>query len=158
MTRFAEITFDCLPLRSVGRFDIPLDASPKYRARCERIKAAIETHGLHNSFYLYNASCAFHLTNSEEVGMLQFRFDGTVLTDETDQKTVQAYLDVELVRETCDWLTEPIVRWFGETVRRSVMVEFDRYIAVGDLQQTIERLKKLQAESESRGGYVGMYL
>jgi hypothetical protein len=158
MTRYAEITFDCLPLRSVGRLDIPLDASPKFRARCERIKAAIETHGSHNSFYLYNAGCTYHLTNSEEVGMLQFRFDGTVLTDETDQKTVQAYLDVELVRETCDWLTEPIVRWFTETVPRSVMVEFDRYIAVGDLHQTIERLKKLQAETESRGGYVGMYL
>jgi hypothetical protein len=158
MTRYAEITFDCLPLRSVGRLDIPLDASPKFRARCERIKAAIETHGSHNSFYLYNAGCTYHLTNSEEVGMLQFRFDGTVLTDETDQKTVQAYLDVELVRETCDWLTEPIVRWFTETVPRSVMVEFDRYIAVGDLQQTIERLKKLQAETESCGGYVGMYL
>jgi hypothetical protein len=65
---------------------------------------------------------------------------------------------VELVRETCDWLTEPIVRWFAETVPRSVMVEFDRYIAVGDLQQTLERVKKLQAETESRGGYVGMYL
>jgi hypothetical protein len=158
MMRYAEITFDCLPLRSVGRLDIPLDASPKFRARCERIKAAIDTHGSHNSFYLYNAGCTYHLTNSDEVGMLQFRFDGTLLTDETDQKTVQAYLDVELVRETCDWLTEPIVRWFIETVPRSVMVEFDRYIAVGDLQQTLERAKKLQAETESRGGYVGMYL
>ena len=107
---------------------------------------------------MYNAGCTYHLTNSEEVGMLQFRFDGTVLTDETDQRSVQAYLDVQLVRETCDWLTEPIVRWFIETVPRSVMVEFDRYIAVGDLQQTIERHKKLQAETESRGGYVGMYL
>jgi hypothetical protein len=29
--RYVEIVFDCLPLRSVGRLDIPIDASPKYR-------------------------------------------------------------------------------------------------------------------------------
>ncbi len=50
-----EIAFDCLPLRSVGRLDIPLDASPDFRSRCERIKAAMEKHGTHNSYYLYNA-------------------------------------------------------------------------------------------------------
>ncbi len=32
MNRWVEITFDCLPLRTITRFDIPLDASPKYRA------------------------------------------------------------------------------------------------------------------------------
>ena len=36
-----EITFDCLPLRSVGRLDIPIDASPKYRERCLAIKRSI---------------------------------------------------------------------------------------------------------------------
>lgn len=158
MTRYVEIQFDCLPLRSVGRLDIPIDASPKFRARCERIKAAIERHGSHNSFYLYNATCTYHLTNDESLGMVGFGFDGTVLTDEADRKTVEAYLDVELVRETCDWLTEPIVRWFAETVPKSVVVEFDRYIAVGDLDQTIQRVEKLQADMESRGGFVGMYL
>ena len=29
MDRWVEISFDCLPLRSVGRLDIPMDASPK---------------------------------------------------------------------------------------------------------------------------------
>src|SRR5438067_2031503 len=96
MTRYVDITFDCLPLRSVGRFDIPIDASPKFRARCERIKAAMEQHGSYNSFYLYNASCTFHLTNDEDLGMLQYRFEGTVLTDETDQKAVHADLNTEL--------------------------------------------------------------
>jgi hypothetical protein len=158
MTRYVDITFDCLPLRSVGRFDIPMDASPKFRARCQRIKEAMERHGSFNSFYLYNATCEFHLTNREDLGSLQFRFEGTVLTDEADQRTVQADLHVELDRETCEWLTEPIVTWFRETVPRAVMVEFDRYIAVGDLKQTIERVEKIQAESDQHGGFVGMYL
>lgn len=158
MNRYIDIEFDCLPLRSVGRFDIPLDASPKFRARCERILAALETHGSHNTYYLYNATCTYHLTNREEIGMLQFEFDGTVLTDSSDQATKDAVLDVRLDRETCDWMTEPIVAWFRETVRHSVMVEFDRYIAVGDLKQTIARVERMQAESDEHGGFLGMYL
>jgi hypothetical protein len=67
-------------------------------------------------------------------------------------------LEVELKRETCDWLTEPIVDWFKETVPRAVVVEFDRFIAAGDRDQTIKRIARLQAESDSRGGFVGMYL
>src|SRR5262249_6595021 len=63
LQRYVEITFDCLPLRSISRMDIPIDASPRYRQRCENIKAAIEHHGSHNSYYLYNAQCVFHLTN-----------------------------------------------------------------------------------------------
>ena len=43
MNRYVEISFDCLPLRSVGRLDIPMDASPKYRERCERINAPLKT-------------------------------------------------------------------------------------------------------------------
>jgi hypothetical protein len=158
MIRYVEIAFDCLPLRSVTRFDIPLDASPKFRARCERIKAALERHGSHNTYYLYNASCTYRLTNSESLGMLEFSFEGTVLTGENDQNTVEASLEVSLEHETCEWLTEPIVGWFRETVRRSVMVEFDRYIAVGDLEQTLARLKRLETESDEQGGFLGMFL
>ena len=40
MNRWVEIAFDCLPLRSVGRLDIPIDASPKYRERCEQMRRA----------------------------------------------------------------------------------------------------------------------
>lgn len=158
MNRYVDITFVCLPLRSVGRLDIPIDASPKYRAHCERVLAALAAHGSHNTYYLYNATCHFHLTNREDLGSLEFRFDGTVLTDEQDQKTVRCDLRVELVRETCDWLTEPIVTWFRETVPRAVAVEFDRYVAAGDLAQTLERISRLQAASDGRGGFVGMYL
>ena len=49
MDRFVEIVFDCLPLRSLGRVDIPLDASPKFRAKCERIKDALGKHGTMNT-------------------------------------------------------------------------------------------------------------
>lgn len=157
MSRYVEIAFDCLPLRSVMRMDIPIDASPKYRAHCERVKNAIERHGTHNSYYLYNAECRFHLTNGEE-GMLQFSFYGTLVTDDSDQKTKACFLNVQLLKETCDWLTEPIVSWFTETVPRAVGVEFNRYIEAGDLQQTMERIAKLQAEMESQGGYMGMFL
>lgn len=158
MHRWVEIAFDCLPLRSIGRLDVPIDASPKYRARCERVLKAIETHGSHNTYYLYNAHCTFHLSNRAELGTLEFRFEGTALTDAGDQVTERCHLEVELARETCDWLTEPIVQWFIETVPRSVAVEFDRYIAAGDLEQTLRRIERLQAETEGRGGFVGMYL
>jgi hypothetical protein len=43
------ITFDCTPLRSVPRLDIPLDASPVYRARLERMQQAVGRHGLRNT-------------------------------------------------------------------------------------------------------------
>jgi hypothetical protein len=50
------------------------------------------------------------------------------------------------------------VAWFQETVQRAVMVEFDRYIAAGDLQKTIQRIAKLQETMDARGGFVGMGL
>jgi len=158
MDRWVEIAFDCLPLRTVGRFDIPIDASPKFRKRCEQVKHAIEKHGSFNTYYLSNATCKYHLTNREEVGMLEFRFTGTVITDATDLKTERADLDVELVRETCDWLTAPVVEWFQQSVQHSVRVEFDRYIEAGDLDKAKERLAQLQAQADQSGGYLGMYL
>lgn len=158
MHQHCEISFDCLPLRSVTRLDIPIDASPKYRAHCERVKHALQTHGSFNSYYLYNARCVFRLTNSDEVGMLEFSFEGTVLTDPDDGQTHSADLTTVLKRETCDWLTEPVVAWFHDTVVRAVTVEFDRYIAAGDLKRTLERIAALQNQSDQAGGYVGMYL
>ena len=159
MSQSVYISFDCLPLRMVGRLDVPIDASPRHRALCERIVKAIATHGSFNTYYLYNARCVFQLTNSDEVGMLQFMFEGTALTDPEDRHTVRCNLDVELTRETCDWLAEPVVQWFTtETVPRAVAVEFDRYIAAGDLAQAIKRIEQIQAQVEQSGGFVGMYL
>jgi hypothetical protein len=158
MSRWVEIAFDCLPLRSVGRLDIPIDASPKYRALCQRIMRAIEKHGSHNTYFLYGASCIFHLTNRPDFGTLEFHFTGTVITDGSDLRAQSADLEVELVRETCDWLTAPVVEWFEQTVPYAVCAEFDRYIEAGDLARTKERAARLQAEIEKSGGHVGMYL
>lgn len=158
MDRCVEITFDCLPLRSISRLDIPIDASPAFRRRCEKIKAAMEKHGAHNSYYLHNARCAFQLTNSPETGRIDFRFEGTLLTGDADEKSESCELEVELIQETCDWLTEPVVKWFHESVERAVMVEFDRYIKAGDLEKTKDRMQRIQAESDSVSGYLGMYL
>lgn len=155
LTRWVDITFDCLPLRSIPRFDIPLDAPAEYEAKVQRVRRAVEKHGAHNTYYLHNARCVFHLTNDQNLGMLEFRFEGTLLTDPEDQKTLGGDLHVELHRETCDWLTEPIVRWFSETISRAIRVEFDRYIAAGDLLKTIERMERIRQESDALGGFLG---
>ncbi|MCA9247925.1 MAG: hypothetical protein KDA42_12440 [Planctomycetales bacterium] len=153
-----QISFECIPLRTVGRFDIPLDASPAFQQRCERIKQAIETHGQHNSYFLHDGSCEFRLTNHDTLGLLRFAFAGTVLTDTADLKTRQVDLEIALVGESCDWLTRDVATWFEETVRRAVACEFDHYIAAGDLTKTKERIAALQRESEAAGGFLGMDL
>jgi hypothetical protein len=158
MNRWVEISFNCLPLRSVGRLDIPIDASPKYRERCERIKGAIDKHGSHNTYYLYNAKCTYRFTNDDDNGMVQFRFEGTVLTDAEDVRCERCDLEVELKRETCSWLTEPIVKWLTETVQHSVMVEFNRYIDAGDLEKAKQQVEQIRAASDESGGFLGMYL
>lgn len=156
--RWVEIEFDCLPLRTVQRVDVPMDASPKYQQFVMRVKEAIETHGVLNTYYLHNATCIFHLTNHPSRGMVEYRFEGTVLTDQSDSETRNCHLEIELVREDCDWLTETVVRWLCETVREAVSVEFNRYIAAGDLSKAEQRIKEIQAESDAADGYMGMYL
>lgn len=158
MTRWVEITFDCVPLRSIVRWDVPLDASAAYRELCQRVKSAAAKHGAHNTYYLHNARCVFHLTNRPERGMIEFRFEGVVITDSTDCQTVGCDLDVCLLRETCDWLTAPAVDWLHETVRRAVQTEFDRYIETGDLDKTRRRIEQLERASDQGGGFLGMYL
>ena len=158
MDRWVEIEFDCLPLRSITRFDAPIDASPKYEQFCSRVKAAVDKHGSHNTFYLHNARCVYHLLNHASRGSLEFSFEGTVLTDQADVKTKNCDLKVELVAETVDWLTETVVKWFAESVSRSVAVEFDRYIEAGDLEAAKKRIEKIQQASDDADGFVGMYL
>ncbi len=156
--RWVDIEFDCLPLRSVTRLDIPLDASPVYEQFVLRVKAAIEKHGAHNAYYLSSASCTFHLTNDPNAGTVRYAIEGTVLTDVGDLTTRAVDLSVRLDRETCPWLTEPIVDFLAESVRQAVIVEFNRYIEAGDLRRTQERVEKIQSESDASGGFVGMYL
>ena len=158
MSESVFITFDCLPLRSIGRLDIPLDASPEYRASCERLKAAFEKHGPLNSYYLLNASCVFHLANSEIDGMLRFEFEGTVRTDPGDAKAVDADLGVVLGSHTCGDLPDAVAVWFRRQVARAVLIEFDRYIAAGDLSAAVQASEERRRQSETDAGFVGMYL
>lgn len=158
MGKWVEIEFDCLPLRSITRWDVPLDASPEYEQLMRALQQSAEKHGLHNTYFLHNAHCTYHLTNQPDTGMLDFRFQGIVLTDVDDRRTRGCDLEVELVRETCAWLTEPVVQWFSETVARAVEIEFDRYIDAGDLERTQQRIEQLQAQSDDHDGFLGMFL
>jgi len=158
MSQCVEIAFDCIPLRSINRFDAPGDAAPAQRALWGRIRQAAEKHGFHNTYYLCNARCVFRLTSHPEIGMIEFGFEGTVLTDAEDRQTRQCDLTVELRREVCPWLTTAAVQWLADTVSEAVKVEFDRYIAAGDLEKTIARMARIQAESDARGGFLGMDL
>jgi hypothetical protein len=156
--RWVQIDFDCLPLRAAMGMKIPDEASPKLVQKLERIQAAVVQHGAMNSYYLHNAQCCYFLTNDPTLGMLQFEFEGVVLTDQQDLKARSCDLQVNLVRDTCSWINQAIVNWLAETVQRSVLVEFDRYIQAGDLNQTLARLEAMQKANEQSGGFVGMYL
>lgn len=158
MQRWVDIEFDCLPLRTVSRVDVPIDASPKLEAKMLRIKAAIEKHGTLNSYFLHNACCKFHFTNDPMLGTVEFEFDGVVLTDNTDLRARSVDLHVVLTKETCPWIHQAIVDWLAESVQRSVLVEFDRYIQAGDLARTVQRVEQIQQASDEAGGFVGMYL
>ncbi len=156
--QWVQIEFECLPLRSVSRFDIPLDASPKYEAFVLRVKTAMAKHGSHNTYYLHRGRCVYHLTNDPAVGEVAFDFEGTALTNVKDSQTRSVDLVVELAAETCGWLNEPVVGFLSESVKHSVLVEFDRYIAAGDLEKTRRRMAEAEKRSEAAGGFVGMYL
>lgn len=156
--RWVEIVFDCAPLRTIARTDVPIDASPKLAAKLLRIKAAIQKHGTLNSYYLHNATCSFHFTNDPLQGMVQFSFEGVVMTDAQDLEARSAELKVELVCETCGWINQTIVDWLNATVPQAVRVEFNRYISAGDLSQAIKRMEQIQLSSDAAGGFVGMYL
>jgi len=158
VSRWVEVSFECLPLRSIGRFDVPVDATEEERDLYRRLRLAVERHGTHNVFYLHNGRCVYHLTNDDQLGRLEFRFEGTVLTDSEDRHTVGTDLEVELEGEVCDWLVEPVVEWFRQTVGRAVQVEFDRYIEAGDLEKAQQRIERLRAQSDAGGGYIGLGL
>jgi hypothetical protein len=153
-----NISFDCIPLRIVARLDAPLDAAPDFEPSCQRLKRALEIHGEHNSYYLYNGCCEFWLCNDPAVGTIAFSFHGTVLTNAEDTQTRFCQLHVELQHDTCEWLTPQVIAWFRETVTRAVAHEFDKYAATGDLPRTHERLKQIEEECNSRGGYIAMGL
>jgi hypothetical protein len=156
--RHVDIAFDCLPLRSVTRLDPPLDASPGLVAKWERIKKAISDHGTHNAYYLHNAHCRFFVTNDPDCGMIAFKFEGVVFTDENDASARRAELKISLDQENVPWLEQHVVRWFSETVNHAVCSEFNRYIGAGNPALTRKRMEQLQQIIEQSGGFVGMHL
>ena len=155
MEPVVDIEFDCLPLRSVGRVDVPLDASPAFRARCERLKHAIDLHASENAYFLYNTQCTYHLANSEIVNMLRFTFDGTVLTDLSDRQAERADLAIELAAETCGGIPTGALEWLQGVVERAVLVEFDRFIAAGQLATRVAELGNVESVL-SVSGFAGM--
>jgi len=157
MEAVVDIAFDCLPLRSVGRVDVPLDASPAFRARLEHLKRAIDKYGIENAYFLYNSRCVYRLANSDVEGMLRFSFEGTVLTDLSDAKADRADLAIELVSDTCGGLPAVVVDWFCGAVERAVLVEFDRFIAAGHLARRVDELERL-AHLADRSDFAGMNL
>jgi hypothetical protein len=158
MGQWVEIEFECLPLRSITRLDVPVDASPVYEQFVLRVKDAMSKHGSFNSYYIHQGKCTYHLTNDPATGGVTFAFEGTVLTDTADRQTKATDIQVRLDSETCGWLTEPFVNFLADSVAHALRVEFDRYIAAGDLRKTEERIRAVQAESDSSDGFVGMYL
>jgi hypothetical protein len=151
-----SISFECKPLRSITRWDVPLDAAEEQQQAQARVRQAAQRHGLHNSYYLSNGFCECHLTNDPAVGLLVFRFEGTVLTDQNDRRTHSLDLHVQLDAEICDWLTAPAVEWFRESVRQAVRVEFDHYIESRDLERARQRLDHIEADMVDCGGFVAV--
>jgi hypothetical protein len=140
-----DISFDCLPLRAVGRVDVPLDASPALRARVAMLQRAIDAHGTENSYFLYNTRCVFRLANSDVENMLRFTFDGTLLTDRSDGKADRADLAIELTAETCGTIPPDVLAWFRGVVRRAVLIEFNHFIAAGSLAARVNDLGKVES-------------
>ena len=157
MDPVVDIAFDCLPLRSVGRVDVPLDASPAFRARCERLQRAIEAYDNQNAYFLYNTRCTYHLANSEIANMLRFTFDGTVLTDRGDCQADRADLSIVLVAETCGGVPPAAMEWLRGVVQRAVLVEFDRFINAGQLAARVAELGAVESIT-SVSGFAGMGL
>jgi hypothetical protein len=140
MQPVVDIAFDCLPLRSIARVDIPLDASPAFRARSERLQQAVNRYAGENAYFLYNTRCTFRLANSDIDNMLRFSFEGMLLTDRSDCKADRADLNVVLAAETCGGVPPAAVDWLRGIVMRAVLIEFDRFIEAGKLAERVEQL------------------
>lgn len=140
MRPVVDIAFDCLPLRTIGRVDVPIDASPAFRARCERLQRAMDSHSAENAYFLYNTRCVYRLANSDIDNMLRFSFDGVLLTDRSDAKSDRAELTIELRSETCGHVTPEVMAWFRQVVERAVLIEFDHFIAAGRRDERIHDL------------------
>lgn len=148
MDPVVEITFDCLPLRSVARLDPPLDASADLQQRHATLVQALETYGRERVYYLYNARCVFRLANSEIEGMIRYEFDGIVRTDAGDALTEEVDLRVKCAGETCGGIPDGADAWLQQRVRRAVAIEFDRFIQAGQLAERTAALGQIERLSD----------
>jgi hypothetical protein len=155
MEPVVDIAFDCLPLRSLPRIDIPLDASPEFRARCERLRKSLDEHPGENAYYLYNTRCTYRLANSDIDNMLRFSFDGTLVTDRSDCKAERADLNIVLTAETCGGVPQAALDWLRGIVRQAVLIEFDRFISGGQLAARKDELESLDSIA-TIGDFAGM--
>jgi len=156
MEPVVDIAFDCLPLRSIGRVDIPLDASPAYRERCERLLKAIDIYDhSHNAYFLYNTRCVYRLANSDIENMLRFAFGGVVVTDRSDGRAERADLDIRLTSETCGSISPEVLAWFRRIVERAVLIEFNHFISAGRLAAHVENLGHVDSIADL-AGFAGM--
>jgi hypothetical protein len=146
-----DIAFECLPLRSVARLDVPLDASDALRLRAAHIKSAFDAYGPDRTYFLYNARCVYRFANSEVEGVCRFEFEGVVRTDEGDRKCEETSLDVRLVSETCGGVPPQAGAWLAQRVQEAVAIEFDRFIAAGALAAGAARSGDLQHLGELAG-------
>ncbi|QEG34341.1 hypothetical protein [Bythopirellula goksoeyrii] len=155
MEPVVDIAFDCLPLRSIGRLDAPLDAPAEYRRRHEQLVSAMERFGPDRTYFLYNARCVFHLANSEIEGMVRYEFDGIIRTDASDLLTETVELDARLASETCGGLPDQVETWFKDRVEKAVAIEFDRFVAAGQLSQRSSELGQ-DVNPSNLAGFSGM--
>ena len=130
-----EIAFDCLPLRSVGRIDAPLDASEALCHRAEAIRAALSQFGAERTYFLYNGHCVYRFANSEIHGACRFEFEGVVRTDAGDRKCQETLLQVHLASDTCGGVPAAAATWLSKQVQQAVGIEFDRFIQAGQLDR-----------------------
>lgn len=151
MDSSVEITFSCLPLRSIGRLDVPIDASGIYRIRHQRLQAALRAHGAERTYYLYDARCIFRLANSEVEGMVRFDFEGIVRTEAGDALTEEVEIDVRLTSDTCGGVPPEVETWLKQRVEKAVAIEFDRFIAAGQLRRRTDELGSLEQLSDLGG-------
>ena len=128
-----DIAFDCVPLRSLGRLNAPLEGREAAQRQVARAKAALARFGAERTYLLENARCVFHFANSEVEGACRFEFDGAVHTDAGDRKCDETMLEVRLVSDTCGGVPAAVEGWLAERVRQAVAIEFDRFIAAGQL-------------------------
>jgi hypothetical protein len=151
-----DVEFDCVPLRTIGRLDIPLDASDAQRRRAAHMQSAINSYGVERTYFLQNARCVFRFANSDVEGVCRFEFEGIARTDAGDRKCEEVILEVALVSETCGGVPSVVQEWLIERVRQAVAIEFDRFIAAGQLAAQVGQPEAPSRMAENLDGLGGM--